>query len=125
MVVAVFGIVCPSRPDFIVVTSVRVVVEALFRFPIVQTPVEVAYVPEVEDAETKFRPECKISITVTSVALSGPLFVSVSVYVTVSPTFAVDLSDVFSIERLETGILATVTCAEEDATPPKPVQVIV
>src|SRR3989344_2306655 len=87
-----------------VVTSVIDVDEALFRLPTVQIPVDVAYVPVEGVTETKFSLESKISVTVTPVALSGPLFVTVIVYVTVSPTLAVDLSDVFSTERLAIGV---------------------
>src|SRR5262245_20895841 len=55
------------------------------------TPVVAKYVPWLGDAETKVRPAGKRSVNFTPVALFGPLFVTWTVNVMVSPTLGVVL----------------------------------
>src|SRR5260370_395693 len=72
----------------------RVCGTAVVTVPTFQTPVEAAYVPWLGVENRKDSPAGSTSCTLTLVALSGPLSVSVTVKVMMSPTLGVGLSTV-------------------------------
>src|SRR5689334_24066452 len=72
----------------------RVTVEPLAMVPMSQAPVIALYAPWLGVADTKFRPAGSRSDTATLVAASGPLFLTLTVKVMVSPTLGVALSTV-------------------------------
>ena len=76
---AVLVIFCPSIPDFIVATKVRIVEEPLAKSPIFQMLVVVLKLPNVELDETKSSPRGQLSVTWVDEAMSGPLFTIVMV----------------------------------------------
>ena len=76
---------------------VRVLDAPLDRLPIAQFGV--LQVPAEGVVLTKVYPDGSTSLITTSVALSGPLLVAVSVNVTLLPTVGVELLIVFTTER--------------------------
>ena len=76
---AVFEIVDPAVPEFTVAAMFRVAVELGDISPIVQVPVELAYVPSDAVAFTKVRPLGKVSVATTPVDVAGPKADTVSV----------------------------------------------
>ncbi len=69
---AVFVIVVPAVPVFTLAAITSVAVELAGKLPIIQVPVELAYVPCDEVAFTKVRPEGKVSVATTPVDVAGP-----------------------------------------------------
>src|SRR5262249_49075911 len=67
--------------------------------PTVHSPVLESYVPWVVVADTNVNPEGSRSVTWAPVAVSGPLLLSVTVNVTVSPTLGVGSLTVFASAR--------------------------
>ena len=67
--------------------------------PTFQRPVLIWYVPWLVSASTSDTPAGSRSVTWTLVASFGPLLLSVTVYVTVSPTFGVGLLTVLASAR--------------------------
>jgi hypothetical protein len=77
--VAVFVIVVLAVPESTSAAMSNVAVELAERLPIVHVPVELAYEPSVEVAETKLTPEGKTSVAVTPVEVAGPLALTFNV----------------------------------------------
>ena len=84
-------LVCAAG-DTTVAESARLAEPRLAIEPTVHTPVAGTYVPCYGVAETNVRPAGKMSVAVTFVAAVGPLLVTITVKVTVSPTFGAGLS---------------------------------
>ena len=92
-----------------VIVSVCLLAAPTFTVPTVQTPVPALYEPWLGVALTYVSSALtgKVSVNFTLWAVLGPLFVTVTVNVIVSPTFGVALLTVFTTARsAELGVIA-------------------
>ena len=80
--------------------------------PTAHSPVPGVYTPWVAELETNVTPAGRRSVSSTPVAVSGPLFVTMTVYSIVSPSFGVASSTVFVTAR---STLVTVMSAVSES----------
>ncbi len=121
------GSICP--PEIVAVFAyepvpltvaviVRVADAALLRLPIFHTPVVELYEPKEGVAETNVYPDGNKSLTVTLVALPGPLLEAVKVKVTLDGTVGVLLFTVLVIDK---SVWTTAPKLREQDAAPEPV----
>ena len=104
---------------FTIALTVKVCVAPFAKFPMLQTPVTLLYVPVDGDALINVYPEGNISSTSTKVAVSGPLFLAVKVKIIVVPIIGLRLLATFVTDKsvlIKVFVLFVVTGLEKAPT---------